>query len=216
MNRQKLGKVIFWVGVVYLIGANFTLSWFVTPYTKYNSPEQLSSTVWATDGLLFWFWVTAGPVGATIALVGLLLLAQKKGPPLVWLLGVLATLVNMLLFGPYRPESHNPVFFGVGGGIIAVSFLGILWSWGRTHAILEGRAKTGAYFKLFGYFFLMMASYHACGYFSGTHLAAFRYEPFGSPESILLPLSLGWLLIGIGHYTVARATGRMSDSDSKS
>ena len=204
MGTQKLGKIIFWIGVIYVMVANWLLSWFVTPYTKNYSPAELSNTVWATDGFLFWFWVLAGPIGATIALTGLLIYSQKKWSSMTWLLGPVAIIAHLFIIAPYSPTQHYPVLYGIGGGIIAVSFLGIFWAWGKTHAMLEGFAKIGAYFQLFGYFFLMMASYALCGHFSGPHLAAFEYKPVNTPESVLIALAIGWLFLFIGHFLIAR------------
>lgn len=211
MNKPRLGALVFWIGVVSVMGGNWLQSWFVQPYMRDHTPEQLSNTIWAADGFLFLFWCLVGPLGAAIALVGSLIIAQKKRSSPTWLLGPLAVFVYIVFIAAYSPVQHRPVFFGIGGGVIAISYLGIVWSWSKTHAMLQGLAKMGEYFKLLGYFFLMMASYAVCGYFGAERAAAFEYKPFTSSEAILISLSLGWLFLFIGHFQIVRAAVERSN-----
>ena len=97
-----------------------------------------------------------------------------------------------------------PALFGLGGGIIVVSYLGTLWAWSKSHHTYEGTAKTGRLIQLLGYFFLFVTALFLCMHLGQPSLVALEEVPIVSGESIIVAFSIGWLLLFIGNYVLAK------------
>jgi hypothetical protein len=200
MNRQKIGITLFWTGVIGVIVMQ-ALTWIQTPAQRLHTAEELSGTVNAIWGTLFWIR-NLGGWGLTLSLIGVLLYASKKGS-YFWLLGLLPTtaLGAAMLWEPSR---YAPVLFGTGGTVILLSYFGILWLWTRTYTVYEGLARTGRHIQLLGYSFLVSTGLMLCLYFGNPNVLALADLPIPSAESINLTLSLSMLLLFVGQYVVAR------------
>ena len=122
MNRERIGQVLFWFGVICIIVWQ-ALTWFQSPIHRTHTSEELSGTTHAVWGILFWIRIIGGS-GLAFTLVGALLYTGEKGS-YFWLLGFLPNLSN---FGQYwHPTKHVPWLFGIGGTVILLSYIGILW-----------------------------------------------------------------------------------------
>jgi len=137
-------------------------------------------------------------IGTFIALIGVLLYSGKKGS-LFWLWGLLPFIAFSLLFF-WKPSQYNPVLYGIGGGIITLSYLGVLWAWIKTHTAYEGIAKTGKHIQLLGYSFLFITALLLCLYIGQPNIPGLADQPLPSGESILVAFSVGWVLLSVGHY----------------
>jgi len=197
MKRQKIGQVMFWLGFVCLLVFYFLL-WLGNTVHRVNTPEDLIGTAWATDGFLFIFRGLLGVVGPALALIGVLVYSGKKGS-LFWLWGFVPFIVFYLLF-LWIPSQYNPVLYGIGGGIIVLSYLGVLRAWIKTHTAFDGIAKTGKHIQLLGYSFLFLTALLLCLYIGQPHLPGLADQPLPSGESILVALCVSWVLLFIGHY----------------
>ena len=85
MNRQKIGQTLFWLGIIGVIIMQ-ALTWFQGPMQRFHAAEELSGTVYAVDGPLWWIRNFGGLVGLTLAVLGVFLSTGKKGS-YSWLLG---------------------------------------------------------------------------------------------------------------------------------
>ena len=116
MNRQKIGKILFWVGVfgavLYLI-----LNWIMTPIHRANSIDELSGSLWSpAGGPLFSLWQLMGVFIIVLPIIGALLLSGKKGS-WFWLWGFVPFIVyNVGAF--WAPSQYLPPLFGIGGMFI--------------------------------------------------------------------------------------------------
>jgi hypothetical protein len=201
MNRQKVGIILFWIGVIGIILMQ-ALTWIQTPAQRVHTAEELSGTTHAIWGILFWIR-NMGGMGLTLSIMGVLLYTTEKGS-YFWLLGFLpgASLgVSML----WEPTRYLPVLFGIGGTVILLSYFGILWLWIRTYAAYEGVARTGRHIQLLGYSFLVSTGLMLCLYFGNPNVLALADLPIPSAESINLTLGLSVLFIFVGQYWVARS-----------
>lgn len=199
MNRQKIGQILFWLGVICMIVWT-VLTAVQGPMQRIHTAEELKGTIHEIWGLLFWIRIISGS-GLAFALVGVLLSTGKKGS-YFWLLGFLPSLAN---FGMYwKPSEHVPYLFGIGGTVILISYFGILWLWNRTYAAYEGVSKTGKQIQLLGYSFLVVTGLLLCMFFGNPNVKALAALPIPSGEIINMTLSLGMLLLFVGHYLVAR------------
>lgn len=200
MNRQKIGKILFWIGVFNMM-VWLALTIIQSPAQRVHTAEELSGTIHAIWGPLFWIR-TMGGSGPTFSLVGALLYTGKKGS-YFWLLGLLP---NFLNFGMYwQPSKHLPALFGIGGTVILISYFGILWLWTRIYAAYEGLARIGKQVQLLGYSVLVVTALFLCMVFGNPKQLALADLPIPSGEIINLTLSLGMLLLFVGQYLVARS-----------
>lgn len=86
MNRQKIGMMLFWIGVISIIVMQ-GLTWSHASILRVNTAEELRGTVYAVDGVIgFLRYQVAGGLGMVLPIVGALLFTSKKGSYL-WLLG---------------------------------------------------------------------------------------------------------------------------------
>lgn len=201
MNRQKIGIMLFWLGAIFTVVWQ-ALTWGQSPIQRVHTAEELSGTVHAIWGTLFTLRIIGGG-GPAISLVGALLFADKRGS-YAWLLGFLPSLVT---FGMYwEPSQHLPALYGIGGTIILLSYFGILWIWTRTYSAYEGTARTGRQIQLLGYSLLVVVGNLLCMYFGNPYELALVDLPIPSGLIINLTLSLGMLLLFVGHYLVGRGS----------
>lgn len=202
MNRQKIGMILFWIGVASIIVWQ-GLTWMHAPELRVNTAEELSGTIYAVDGAMGFFRYTLlGGLGMTLPIIGVLLYTTKKGT-YYWLLGFLGssmTGVSMM----WNPTRHMPGLFGLGGTVILLSYLGILWVFTRTYAAYEGVARTGRIIQILGISFLFGTGTLLCSYVGDPQLLALKELPSASAESVNISLALGMLLLFVGHYLVSR------------
>jgi hypothetical protein len=209
MDRQKIGKILFWLGVIFTVVWQ-ALTWGQSPIQRVHTAEELSGTIHAVWGALFTLRIIGGS-GPALSLVGALLYAGKKGS-YSWLLGFLPSFVN---FGMYwEPSQYVPALFGIGGTIILLSYFGILWVWTRIYGIYEGAARTGRLIQLLGYSLLVVAGNLLCMYFGNPNQLALVDMPIPSSLIINLTLSSAMLLLFVGHYVVARSSKEATASPS--
>ena len=211
MNRQKIGKALFWLGVISIIVWQ-SLTWLHAAVLRVHTAEELSGTIYAVDGAmgLFRYQIT-GTLGMVLPIIGVLLYTTKKGS-YFWLLGFLGPSMSGIGM-MWEPSQHLPGLFGLGGTVILLSYLGILWSWTRTYAAYEGTARTGKLIQILGYSFLFATGLMLCSYFGDPHLLALADLPtVSAPESINISLALGMLLLFVGHYLIARSSMGASPS----
>jgi len=201
MNRQKIGIILFWVGV-FLFGIWAVLTVIQSPVHRVQTAEELEGTIHEIWGLLFTLRIIGGG-GFTFAIVGVLLYTTEKGS-YFWLLGLLPNFFN---FGQYwQPSTHVPALFGIGGIVIALSYFGILWSWTRSFAIYQDSARTGKQIQLLGYSVLVVTSLLLCMHFGNPKQLALADLAIPSGEIINLTLAFGMLLLFVGHYLVSRSS----------
>ena len=207
MKRQKVGLVIFWIGALYIIIMGFVTSYWVRGAYRHLSNDQVRETIWTYTSPLFGFWGVSVPLGAILVGIGLLIYVQAKNSH-IWLFGIgtFAVLLIDILekFGTLPSPVHWPPLYGIGGALILVFFLGMLWFWARKYNLLEGLAKTAAEFQLVGYVFLMMDMWYLCGALARPFQKAFEGSTPGSPVAIMVFLVLGWLFLFISHYLLVR------------
>ena len=159
MTKQKVGLVLFWIGFIWAILWGVVIGFiFVNPTMNALTPAELSQSIWAMTGPLFMVWGVFGTtLGAIVAGIGLLLYSGAKAST-VWKFGIGIVLafiiaVYMQLLG------HFPPLFGIGGTLILLFFMGILWLWAKERMALKGSSTTAADFKLVGYVFMLIAAW---------------------------------------------------------
>ena len=160
MTKQKVGLVIFWISIIWAIAWGVVIGvLFVGPTMKSLTPAELSQSVWALTGPLSMLWgVFGATLGALLAGIGLLLYSGAKAST-VWKFGIGVFLSLLIVMMVLTSLGHYPPLFGIGGTLILLFFLGILWFWAKERKALNGKSTTAIDFKLTGYVFMFMAAW---------------------------------------------------------
>jgi hypothetical protein len=206
MNKQKVGSVIFWIGVIWAIGWGVIAGWFVNSAFRNLSMDQLNQTMWAYMGPWHLIWSFGVPLGALIAGIGILLYSGAKDST-VWKYGIGILLALIIAVGVLPALGHFHPLFGIGGTLILLFFTGILWLWAKERIALKGSSTTAADFKLVGYVFMLMAAWFTCGVAGEPFWKALEGEPRPSPIYLIVLLVLGWLFLFLGHYKSRKQQG---------
>jgi len=201
MKKQKMGLVIFWIGVALAVVMGGIASWNVSYTFRTLSFDEVRETVWAIPGFLFFLWAFTVPVGALLACVGMLLYVRAKALH-IWLSGIGILITLFIIMVP--KGNHYPPLFGIGGILILIFFFAILWLWAKRRTTLNDSQKVAADLQLIGYVFLLIAMWFICGALGSLHHKAFLGEPPSSPIHIMIYSVLGWLFLFLGHYKAAQ------------
>ncbi|MCK4560495.1 MAG: hypothetical protein KAV45_11990 [Calditrichia bacterium] len=198
MTKQKVGLVLFGIAVIWAILWGVIGSIFVGSAFKNLTMDELNQTMWAFMGTWTLLWSFGVPLGALVAGIGLLLYSGAKGST-VWKYGIgifLAIIIGMTI----GSLGHIPPLFGIGGTLILLLFLGILWLWAKERMALKDASATAADFKLVGYVFMLIAAWYICGIAGQPFLKALEGTPTASPIHVMILLVLGWLFLFLSHY----------------
>lgn len=210
MNRHKIGQILLWIGALGFLDF-VILTVFQGPMQRTHTVEELSGTVYAIGGMLWWMRMTGAGLAMMLPIMGVLLATSEKGS-YVWLLGLLPTIV--LQVGTYWNPQYWPPLFGLGGVAIAASYVGILWAWTQRYTAFEGIARTGKQVQLLGYSVLVATALLLCMYFGNPNVPALAEFPISSGQSINSSFGLGMLLLFLGHYLAARGAEQVTVSPS--
>jgi len=205
MNRHQIGKILFWIGVLSIVVWQ-GLTWAYAPVLRENTAEELRGTIYAVDGVVgFIRYQLAGGLGMTLPLIGVLLYSTKKGS-YFWLLGFLGSSMSGIGM-MWKPFQHMPGLFGIGGSVILLSYLGLLWMWTRTYTFYDTAARAGKMIQLLGYSFLFTTGLLLCSYVGDSRLLALASSDLptvSGAESINISMALGMLLLFIGQYVASK------------
>ena len=76
MNRQKIGQILFWLGIVGLF-VNYFVIWIRRPIYVANTAAELSGTFWDPNGAVFLIVGQSLLLGLGFSMIGALLYAGK-------------------------------------------------------------------------------------------------------------------------------------------
>ena len=202
MKTQRVGQVLFWIGLVIAVAFASIGTWSLMHNLRTLTAEQLAATIWATGDPLFILWALAVALGSILAGIGAFV-AVKTKPVFAWLtpIGVLVAVILMVMVWS---RVYITTLFGILGIIILLSFFAIVWVWMEKYAGLEMPFKIAGSYKLIGYIFWINASWFLCGETGKMHLKAFEGQPPPSPIEIIVFLVLGWAFVLVGDYTEMR------------
>jgi len=206
MTKQKVGLVIFWISVIWMI-LWVTLGGVIKmPLMRSLTTEEINRTIWGFTGSLSLLYGIAFPLGAIAAGVGILLYADVKGL-IVWKVGTGLFITFFIAFVTLILNIYSPVLFGIGGSLILLSFIGILWLWAKERKALKGLSTATADFRLIGYVFMLMAAWFLCGKAAEGFVKALEGLPTMSMMIILIFLALGWVFLFLSHYKSRQSQG---------
>jgi len=198
MTKQKVGLVLFWIAVIWAFLWGVLASFSVGSAFRGLTMDEVNQTMWAFTGPWYLLWAFGVPLGALVAGIGILLYSSTKGST-VWKYGIgiaLAVSIGMAI----GFLGHIPPLFGIGGTLILLFFMGILWLWAKERMALKDSSTTAADLKLVGYVFMLIAAWFICGIASQPFMKAFEGEAPTTPIHVMVYLVLGWLFLFLSHY----------------
>lgn len=153
------------------------------------------------------------PLGILLAVIGVLY--HRADMSRVWLFaagGVIALIIYdraHVVAGAYP----NSLFFAVGGTLITLILLGIIWYWAKYRAGVEKPALIAADLQMAGYIFFAFAAWSTCG-IGGMPCYALYPEKmitlqtlpvlFSLLSKIMVFFVLGWFFLLLSHLSVTR------------
>ena len=198
---RKIGLVILAAGTAYLVLIAWLLSWWIVPGLREHGPGLLSREAWYGSAVVFTLWGLSGPLGALMVAVGAALSGGVS-----WLRSAVGGLGLVAWFVFFSPTSHNPVLFGLGGGLILVCFLASCFQWVRNREALPELRKTAADLRMIGYVFFFVAAWGMCGLLGAPFFAlrpdlAQQFHTVsgasGMAVKVLVSLVLSWAFFAL-------------------
>jgi hypothetical protein len=205
MTSKKMGLTLFWIGAIYAFISAIPLGAYLDSSMRDMTMGELRQTIWTPEGFWFNLWGLSPPLGALLAGIGLLLYSGAAGSR-VWAFGIGIAMVVSLGMA-LALAGHSPPLFGVGGSVIVLCFLGILWFWAKERMALDGASTAGADFRLVGYVFFFIAAWFTCGAAAWPFLTSFAGTTPTSPMYVMVCLAMGWLFLFLSQYRARTPQG---------
>ena len=159
MNKQKVGLVLFWIGIAWTIAWEVVNDVKVLPLMRSLTLDEFNQTIWAFTGPLMFLRGTSMPLGAILSGIGILLYSSAKGAT-VWKVGIGLIIVWIISLIAMGTNLYSVPLFGIGGTLIWLSFIGILWLSAKERIALKGSSTTALDLKLVGYVCMLMAAFY--------------------------------------------------------
>jgi len=157
--KQKVGLVMFWIGIVWTIAWETLAVVKILPLMHSLTLDEFNQTIWAFTGPLMFLRGISMPLGAIVAGIGILFYSSAKGSTL-WKVGIGLFIVLIISLVAMGLNFYSAPLFGIGGSLILLSFIGILWLLAKERMALKGSSTTALDFKLVGYVFMLMAAFY--------------------------------------------------------
>ena len=208
MSKHKCGLVIFWMAVIWAIAWGAIGSFSLNAAMSHLTVEQLNQTKWASTSPVHIVWAIGGvPVGAMVAGIGVMLIAGAKGST-VWKYGIGMALAYLAAMFSTGLLGHIPPLFGLGGTLILLLFLGILWLWAKERMALGDTSPTATDLRLVGYVFMLIVAWFVCGAAARPFLPDMEATEPLSPIYIMVLMVLGWFFLFLSHYKARQQEDR--------
>ena len=206
MNKQKVGLVVFWISVIWMIAWVIISKGIFGPLAYSLTTEEINQTIWAFTGPLNILSGVSLLLGAIVAGVGILLYAGAKGST-VWKVGIGLFVVLIIVLVATALNFYSAPVFGFGGSLIFLSFIGTLWLLAKKRMALEDSSTTAVDFKLVGYVFMFMAAWFLCGKAAQGFVKGLEGLPTTSMMNILILLAMGWVFLFLSDYKSRQQQG---------
>jgi hypothetical protein len=198
MTKQKVGLGLFWIAVFWTFLWGVLGSVFMNSAFNNLTMDEVNQTMWATTGIWFFLWAFGVPLAAIVAAVGLLLYSDARGSTVLkYGIGIFLAVFAGMAAGSL---GHIPLLFGIGGTLILLFFMGILWLWTKERMALKETPTTATDLKMLGYVFMLIAAWFICGIAGQPFLKAFEGEAANTPIHVMIFLVLGWFFLFLSHY----------------
>lgn len=198
-KANRAGLVVFWVALIWMIGWALFTAPMRLPLLRTLTLEEYNQTIWAHTGVLGTLFGISVPLGGIVAAIGAFIYAGVRRSAWTISIGVFVVFAVAMM----SMTLYIPLLFGIGGMMILLSFMGIVWLWARERKASSGRAATAADLRLVGYLLFLIAAWILCAITPQGFLKALEGLPTMTATSVMIPLALGWLFMFLSHYWVS-------------
>lgn len=206
-GSQRSGLALLAIGALYMMLVGWMASWWAVPTIRLAGLDGLPGTAF------FFFWQLSAPVGALLAMIGAAIVGRVRGQRLAAI--IIGSLVVAIWLGVSMGlvKEVIPPLFGIGGGLISLAFVGMLWDWSRGRSALSRARQSGADLVMAGQVFYLIAAWYLCGLLGApTFLLRPTLAMTNLPENvaislgttILLSLTFGSVLMYLGRRVALR------------
>ncbi|MFC1533182.1 hypothetical protein ACFL7M_07450 [Thermodesulfobacteriota bacterium] len=208
MKKKRIAIIVISIGALFILnailGRYIVLPGFLSYLEAKDTAAPLTPSVWGV--VRYMIWAFSYKLGIFLLIIGASLYAGMS-PKRFWLFIICGFLYVSLAYAPI-PGPYS-LLFGIGGVIITLSLLYIVWHWAGTRQNQQKPLRLISDFRMAGYFFLVMASYNLCPL---TGISAFALTPekmirYGRESMaitlashILIELVLGWFFLFLSHF----------------
>jgi hypothetical protein len=158
MTKRKVALIVFWTSVIWMIVWGVIIATIKAPLFHSLTADEINQTIWAHTGPLSMIYGLGIPLAALVAGIGILLYSGAKGST-VWKVGIAIFVGFLVAFITMALRLYSPLLFGIGGTLILLSFIGILWLWAKERMAMSGSSATAADLKLASHVFFFMAAW---------------------------------------------------------
>ena len=103
---------------------------------------------------------------------------------------------------------HIPPLFGLGGSLILLLFIGIVWLWAKERMALGDTSPAATDLRLVGYVFMLIVAWFVCGAAARPFLPDMKATEPISPIYIMVLMVLGWFFLFMSHYKARQQEDR--------
>ncbi len=210
---KTIGIIILGIGAVYIFLIALLASWWYVPDYRVAGPDFVSGSSWYTGVPFNIIWSLSAPVGSILIVLGFAMVVRIEKNRILFFGAGSIVFLGWLAF--WSVSSITSVLYGIGGGIIIISFFITIWSWAKKRSLLTKRKQAAADISILGYLFFLIAAWGLCGIL-GTPIFGLRPElmieyrtqsiaaMMGS--KILICLVIGWIFIALSQYIETRSS----------
>lgn len=214
MNTQRLGSIVYLVGLVIMVGDIIYGKQIQTEVAALGL-AGIQAKYGDAGGLKLLLFAFAFPLGVGVSLLGAALFGgtAKSRAGRIGGMALLVVLVPILTPGIFGMQ-HSPNYFGYGGMSILVLVAVAMWFWGKYRMRLSDAMRPAADWQGLGYLAFALAAWNLCGFGGMPGFAVYPEKmialnaiPFavGQLKAVMALFILGWIFTVLGLRRAVRA-----------
>jgi hypothetical protein len=212
MKIKTISFIIIVVGLSYMSVDGWLMSWWFVPDYRIVGPSFISGKSFYSSNTFFIFWALSIPLGSIITALGLALYIQLEKFRL--LLFIIFSLVFLTWLGLWSQSVLYSALYGIGGGVILLSFCISIWSLAKTRMQSQGNSKSIFDLRAIAYIFFVITAWGMCGLIG---VPAFGLRPEQLLEfktqgilitmgtKVIVSFALGWIFLALSQYVEYRS-----------
>ena len=161
MKIKTISLALIVIGIAYMFVDGWLVSWWFVPDFRQAGPAFISNDSFYSSEAFFIFWAVSVPLGSIITALGLALFARLEKTRIF--LFVICALLFLAWLAFWSQSILCPVLYGIGGGIILISFCFAIWSLAKIRMNANGSEKTVLDIRAIAYIFFVIAAWGMCG-----------------------------------------------------
>lgn len=102
---------------------------------------------------------------------------------------------------------YSAPVFSIGGALILLSFVGVLWLLAKERMALAGAPTTAFDLRLTGFVCMFMATWFLCGKAAKGFVKGLEGLPIRSMMNVSILLAMGWVFLFLSYYKSRQGQG---------